>query len=64
MIRSDGIDRFFIVTGQQQFHALSTSGEKEIINLGKQASCLAVVNKYSVALTKSRNDIELVHYQA
>jgi hypothetical protein len=60
VVRSDGEDRFFVATGHQKFHILSCNGTMNTVNLGKQASILAVVNSHSIALTKSRSDLELV----
>jgi hypothetical protein len=62
VIRTDGNDRFYVAMGQQRFHIVSPNGNKQTINLGKQASCLAVVNSRSIVLTKSRSDLELVRY--
>ena len=60
MIRTDGNDRFFIATGQQRFLIVSPDGSKETVNLGKQASCLTVVNSRNVVLTRSRAEAECV----
>jgi hypothetical protein len=60
IIRTDGNDRFFIATGQQRFLIVSPDGKTETVNLGKQASCLTVVNSRSVVLTRSRADVECV----
>jgi hypothetical protein len=60
VIRTDGNDRFYVAMGQQRFHILSPNGDKQTVNLGKQAGCLAVVNSQSIVLTKSRSDLELV----
>ena len=60
MIRSDGNDRFFVATGQQQFLIVSPDGNKQTVTLGKQASCLTVVNSRNVVLTRSRDDVECV----
>jgi hypothetical protein len=59
-IRTDGNDRFYVAMGQQRFYIVSSNGNKQTVNLGKQASCLAVVNSRSIVLTKSRSDLELV----
>lgn len=60
MIRTDGNDRFFIATGQKRFLIVSPNGSKETVNLGKQASCLTVVNRRNVVLTRSRAEVECV----
>jgi hypothetical protein len=60
VIRTDGNDRFYVAMGQQKFFIVSPNGNKHTINLGKQASCLTVVNSRSIVLTKSRSDLELV----
>jgi hypothetical protein len=60
VIRTDGIDRFYVVIGQQRFFIVSPNGHKQTVNLGKHASSLAVVNSQSIVLTKSRSDVELV----
>ncbi|CAF4931674.1 unnamed protein product [Rotaria socialis] len=61
MIRTDGNDRFYVAVGQQRFYIIAPNGTKQTINLGKQASCLAVINSQNIVLTKnSRSDLELV----
>jgi hypothetical protein len=60
MIRTNGNDRFYVTMGQQRFYIVSPNGKKQTINLGKQASCLAVVNTRNIVLTKSRSELELV----
>ncbi|CAF4192304.1 unnamed protein product [Rotaria sordida] len=60
MIRTDGNNRFYVAMGQQSFYIVSPNGNKQTINLGKQASCLAVVNSRNIVLTKPRSDLELV----
>jgi hypothetical protein len=60
MIRTDGTDRFFIADGEQMFYILSSKGVKRTLDLGKKASSLAVVNRGSIMLTKSRSELELV----
>ena len=60
MVRTDGTDRFFIVDGKQQLHTMSSKGRKRMIDLGKEASCLAVRNKRNIVLTKLRLELELV----
>ncbi len=60
MVRTDGKDYFFIAGGKQIFYIVSSNGNKQTVNLGKQANCLAVVNSRSIVLTKLRSDLELV----
>ncbi|CAF4101465.1 unnamed protein product [Rotaria sp. Silwood2] len=60
IIRTDGNNRFYVAMGQQRFYIVTPNGNKQIINLGKQASCLAVVNSRNIVFTKSRSDLELV----
>ncbi|CAF3744638.1 unnamed protein product [Rotaria sp. Silwood1] len=60
LIRTDGNNRFYVAMGQQRFYIVSPNGNKQIINLGKQASCLAVVNSRNIVLTKLRSELELV----
>jgi len=62
MIRTDGRNLFFIAGGEEMFYIMSSDGYKRVIDLGKQASCLAVINSRSIILTKSRSDLELVRY--
>jgi hypothetical protein len=60
MIRTDGTDRFFITDGKSMFYILSSKDDNRTIDLGKEASCLALVNRGSIVLTKSRSELELV----
>ncbi len=60
MIRTDGTDRFFIAGGKPMFYILSSKDDNRTIDLGKEASCLALVNRGSIVLTKSRSELELV----
>jgi hypothetical protein len=61
-IRTNGKDRFFITTGQRQFHVIVFQGAKQTSNLQYNGKWIAVVDNRRIAVSNGRSDIELVTY--
>ncbi|CAF1099148.1 unnamed protein product [Adineta steineri] len=59
MIRTVEADRFLIVSGEDISYLMTSKGQKYTLALGKEADCLAVINRYSIVFSKSQSELQL-----
>ncbi|CAF3673592.1 unnamed protein product [Rotaria sp. Silwood1] len=59
-IRTDGMTRFFVTTGQTIIHMVMARGKKDIIDLSYVGNSIAVLNSKRFVVGDSNQDVELV----
>ncbi|CAF2655196.1 unnamed protein product [Rotaria sp. Silwood2] len=59
-IRTDGMNRFFVTTGQTKIHMVMAGGKKEIIYLSYVGNSIAVLNSKRFVVGDSNQDVELI----
>ncbi|CAF1419070.1 unnamed protein product [Adineta steineri] len=63
MIRTVEADRFIIVNGENISYLMTSKGEKLTLALGKEASCVAVINRRNIVLSKSESELQLINFK-
>ncbi|CAF1047511.1 unnamed protein product [Adineta steineri] len=63
MIRTVEADRFIIVNGENISYLMTSKGEKLTLALGKEANCVAVINRRNIVLSKSESELQLINFK-